>query len=101
MYNLDETVAEISKEEDMRGFLFELSAFLGDLGMTLFVTTGYMYFSECPHESITCGAIEGRFASAPHRSFLFNYLMDQVKAARLFAVNQLEKGNEVRAIPFF
>ncbi|KAK6749070.1 hypothetical protein RB195_001589 [Necator americanus] len=72
-----EAVPQIGESEDNLGFLLELSSFLAEL--------------ECPHEEITCGSLEDRLSTPEKRKLLVNYLLCEIKAARLFAKDVLSQ----------
>ncbi|KHJ94232.1 hypothetical protein OESDEN_05839 [Oesophagostomum dentatum] len=75
LYDLQEAVPQVGEALDNLGFLLELSSFLGEL--------------ECPHEEITCGSLEDRLSTPQKRKLLVIYLLNEIKAARLFAKDAL------------
>ncbi|WKY03513.1 hypothetical protein Q1695_004908 [Nippostrongylus brasiliensis] len=78
LYKLEESAPKFEASEDGAfDFLLELSSFLAEL--------------ECPHEEITCGPLEERLSTPEKRLLLLNFLLNELKAARLIATNALSK----------
>ncbi|KAK6030848.1 hypothetical protein OSTOST_03005, partial [Ostertagia ostertagi] len=46
---------------------------------------------ECPHEEITCGSLEERLSTSERKALLLNFLLSEIKAARLFACDALSQ----------
>ncbi|EYB82557.1 hypothetical protein Y032_0357g3390 [Ancylostoma ceylanicum] len=59
---------------------------------------------ECPHEEITCGSLEDRLSTPQKRKLLVNFLIKEIKAARLFAKDALSQpvseGGDKELTPF-
>ncbi|KAJ1358503.1 hypothetical protein KIN20_016943 [Parelaphostrongylus tenuis] len=83
LYKLEESVPEKKENGDSLEFLFELSSFLGEL--------------ECPHEEITCGSLEERLSTVEKRTILINFLLKELKVARLYACDSLSTPKSERA----
>ncbi|KAK6054032.1 hypothetical protein COOONC_08461, partial [Cooperia oncophora] len=75
LYKLEEAVPHLGENDDTLEFLLELSSFLAEL--------------ECPHEEITCGSLEERLSTTEKKALLLNFLLNEIKAARLFACDAL------------
>ncbi|VDM77409.1 unnamed protein product [Strongylus vulgaris] len=45
----------------------------------------------CPYEEITCGSLEERLCTPEKRKILVNFLLNEIKAARLFAKDALNQ----------
>ncbi|PAV69324.1 hypothetical protein WR25_27299 isoform A [Diploscapter pachys] len=76
LLQMEETVEGIDDDKQIQAFLYNLSAFLLELG--------------CPYEEFSSGPIDARFSDAEARNRLVNYLKDEFKAAQLTAAQRLE-----------
>uniref|UniRef100_A0A1I7XDS2 Cadherin domain-containing protein n=1 Tax=Heterorhabditis bacteriophora TaxID=37862 RepID=A0A1I7XDS2_HETBA len=77
LYGLEESPSVLNENDDIQNFLYELSAILADL--------------ECPYDEISCGPLEMRFDSERKRFILIDFLLKELKSARLFADQELRK----------
>lgn len=77
LYGLEESAPHMGENGDELEFLLELSSFLAEL--------------ECPHEEITCGSLEERLNTTSKRVLLVNFLLGELKAARLLANGTLSQ----------
>ncbi|VDO33514.1 unnamed protein product [Haemonchus placei] len=75
LYKMEEAVPRLGENGDNLDFLLELSSFIAEL--------------ECPHEELTCGSLEERLSTVEKRALLVNFLLNELKAARLYACNEL------------
>ncbi|XGW30096.1 hypothetical protein V3C99_009257 [Haemonchus contortus] len=75
LYKMEEAVPRLGENGDNLDFLLELSSFIAEL--------------ECPHEELTCGSLEDRLSTVEKRALLVNFLLNEIKAARLYACNEL------------
>ncbi|KAK5981322.1 hypothetical protein GCK32_004371, partial [Trichostrongylus colubriformis] len=48
-------------------------------------------FLECPHEELTCGSLEERLNTREKKALLLSFLINEIKAARLFACDALSQ----------
>lgn len=76
---LEEYVNAISSEADSNSFLLEVSSFLKESG--------------CSYNTLTTGNFEDRLKSNENRLLLLDYLIGELRAARIINVNDNKKSN--------
>ncbi|KAK7576011.1 hypothetical protein V9T40_012297 [Parthenolecanium corni] len=82
LYSLDEHVNAISSPDDSSSFLLELSSFLKEIG--------------CSYSFLTGGHVNQRLQSESNRILLLDYLLTELKSARMIHINKPDSSLQVK-----
>lgn len=107
LYSLDEHVNAISSPDDSSSFLLELSSFLKEIGNKFFVigqfyvmkNPGFNFVSlGCIYSTLTGGNVNQRLQSEYNRILLLDYLLTELKSARMIHLNKPDSSLQVKLV---